>query len=130
MNEDRTSGTVHSIGGKTEDTVGSASGDARMQAQGKGDQIAAKAQEAFGGAKDAIASAATRAGAQASEMGGQVYDKGTQAAEYVGGQIREQPVIAMFAAMGIGVLIGYLIGRSPSEHAVQLGRFRASYRDR
>ena len=53
MNEDRISGTARNLGGKVEEGVGRATGDAKTQIQGKLDQAAGAAQDLYGQAADA-----------------------------------------------------------------------------
>ena len=53
MNKDRIEGSVEQAKGKVKETVGKATGDAKLQGEGKADQVAGKAQNAIGGIKDA-----------------------------------------------------------------------------
>ena len=53
MNKDRIQGSAEQLKGKVKETVGKATGDAKLQGEGKADQIAGKAQNAVGGIKDA-----------------------------------------------------------------------------
>jgi len=54
MNKDRIEGTLEQAKGKVKETVGKATGDAKLQGEGKAQQIAGKMQNAVGGAKDAV----------------------------------------------------------------------------
>ncbi len=137
---DKFEGTARNIGGKIEDAAGGLTGDSRTQAQGKIDQVAGQAQQAYGDAKEKVSAAASdasatvsdmakRASEQASDLGEQVYQQGAQAAQYVGGQLREHSTAAIIAAGAIGVIVGYLLGRPPHERAIQVGRARLAYRD-
>lgn len=141
MNENQVSGAARNIGGKIEDAAGSLTGDAQTTAKGKIDQVTGKAEALVGDAKDAAASMtdnmassisgmAQRASSQAAEFGEKAVTQGTKAAKYAGQQISDEPVLAMLAAGALGILVGYLIGRAPRDQAIELGRFRASYRDR
>lgn len=141
MSENKMEGTARDIGGKIESAVGNVTGDTKNQAQGKVDQVAGQAQKAYGNAKDAVSDAADQAGSklsdaaskvseQASSIGGQVYEAGEYAAETVADYVRNEPVAVMLGVAAVGMLIGYLIGRPASERAIELGRFRAAYRDR
>lgn len=138
---DEFEGAARNLGGKLEGAVGSVTGDSKTQAQGKVDEVVGQAQQAYGDAKEKVSAAAgdagarlsdvtSKVGAQASELGGQVYEQGGKAVKYVEDYVREEPVAVMLGVAAIGVLIGYLIGRPPSERAIELGRFRAAYRDR
>jgi len=53
MNKDRIEGSAEQAKGKIKETVGKATGDAKLQTEGKADQVAGKAQNAIGGIKDA-----------------------------------------------------------------------------
>ena len=141
MSENQMEGAARNVGGKIESAVGNLTGDTKHQAQGKVDQVAGQAQQAYGKAKDAASDAADQASSKlndvaskvsdhASNLGEQVYAKGEEVAETVVDYIRNEPVAVMLGVAAIGMVIGYLIGRPPSESAIELGRFRAAYRDR
>jgi uncharacterized protein YjbJ (UPF0337 family) len=53
MNKDRIEGSTEQAKGKIKETVGKATGDAKLQGEGKADQAAGKFQNAVGGMKDA-----------------------------------------------------------------------------
>jgi uncharacterized protein YjbJ (UPF0337 family) len=53
MNKDRIKGSAEQAKGKIKETVGKATGDAKLQGEGKADQVAGKFQNAVGGMKDA-----------------------------------------------------------------------------
>jgi uncharacterized protein YjbJ (UPF0337 family) len=53
MNKDRVQGSAEQAKGKVKETVGKATGDAKLQGEGKADQVAGKFQNAVGGMKDA-----------------------------------------------------------------------------
>lgn len=53
MDKDRIEGTIEQAKGKVKETVGKATGDAKLQGEGKAQQIVGKMQNAVGGAKDA-----------------------------------------------------------------------------
>lgn len=130
MTENQIEGTARNVGGKVESAVGSVTGDVKSKAEGKIDQVAGKAQRAYGDAKEAVASATDDAGSTLGGMAQQLGDHGTKAAKYVGDYVRNEPVAVMLGVAALGMVIGYLIGRPPHESAVELGRFRAAYRDR
>jgi uncharacterized protein YjbJ (UPF0337 family) len=52
MNKDRIQGSAEQAKGKIKETVGKATGDAKLQGEGKADQVAGKFQNAVGGMKD------------------------------------------------------------------------------
>ena len=53
MDKDRISGAADKAKGAVKDAVGSATGDAKTQAEGKADKAKGSAESAMGGAKDA-----------------------------------------------------------------------------
>jgi uncharacterized protein YjbJ (UPF0337 family) len=141
MDENEYEGTARDIGGKVKDVVGGLTGDTKTQAEGKADQLAGKAQHAYGNATDAVSSAADdahstisgmaqRVSEEASGLGEKAYAQTGQAVKYVGDYLRDEPVASLIGIAVVSMLIGYLIGRPPHERAVELGRFRAAYRDR
>lgn len=151
MSDNQFEGTARNVGGKVESAFGNVTGDTKSKVEGKADQVAGQAQKAFGDAKDAASDVADKASSklndvadkassklggvadkvseQASNIGGQVYEAGEYAAETVADYVRNEPVAVILGVAAVGMLIGYLIGR-PSERSVELGRFRAAYRDR
>jgi uncharacterized protein YjbJ (UPF0337 family) len=58
MNKERIEGSFDQAKGKAKETIGKATGDAKLQGEGKADQVAGKAKSAIGGAKDAVKDAA------------------------------------------------------------------------
>jgi uncharacterized protein YjbJ (UPF0337 family) len=54
VDENEVEGTVRDLGGKVQDAVGGLTGDADMQATGKLNQAAGKAQKTFGAAAEEI----------------------------------------------------------------------------
>ena len=83
VDENRIEGTARNIGGKIQDAVGAVSGVKDTQARGKMNRAAGSAQDAYGQAVDEVRSFAS-----------------------------DQPVIALLSAMVVGVVIGFLLGRS------------------
>jgi uncharacterized protein YjbJ (UPF0337 family) len=54
MNKDRIAGAVNEIKGSIKETVGKATGDAKLEADGRADKVEGKVQNAIGGLKDAL----------------------------------------------------------------------------
>ena len=54
MDEDRVKGSAQNIKGKVKEGVGRATGDAKLETEGRGDQAAGKVRNAVGGIKDAF----------------------------------------------------------------------------
>jgi uncharacterized protein YjbJ (UPF0337 family) len=95
MDSDRVSGTARNYGGKAEEFVGKATGDAQTQLRGKVDQAVGAAQDMYGQAKDVAADAA-----------GRVRDTAMDAEDYVRHIIEEKPYTVAFAALAVGFILG------------------------
>ncbi|HWA04565.1 MAG TPA: CsbD family protein [Rhizomicrobium sp.] len=54
MDKDRLKGAAKQATGAVKETAGKLTGDAKLEAEGKGEKIAGKAQNAVGGVKDAV----------------------------------------------------------------------------
>ena len=52
--QDRIEGAARNIGGKIKEGVGNITGDEKLKAEGKADQVAGKVQNTIGGIKDAL----------------------------------------------------------------------------
>jgi len=79
---DRLQGAAREMGGRVQQQVGEAVGDAKMQADGLYNQALGTAQQMWGQAQDAT--------------------------EQVSGAIRAQPLVAAAVAVGIGYILGRL----------------------
>ena len=51
---DRIEGAAKNIGGKIKEGVGKVTGDTKLQAEGKADQVEGKVQNTVGGVKDSV----------------------------------------------------------------------------
>jgi uncharacterized protein YjbJ (UPF0337 family) len=54
MDEDRVKGAAQNMKGKVKEAAGKVTGDAKLEAEGKADQVGGKVRNAVGGVKDAI----------------------------------------------------------------------------
>jgi len=54
MDKDRTAGIGHQVKGSVKEAAGKVTGDKKLEAEGKGEKIGGKVQNAVGGAKDTI----------------------------------------------------------------------------
>ncbi len=54
MDKDRIAGSAKVVKGKVKEAVGKVIGDAKLNAEGKADQVEGKVQNAVGGVKDAL----------------------------------------------------------------------------
>ena len=82
VDENRADGTLRNVGGKIQDAVGGLTGDSSTQARGKANQAAGQAQDMYGQAVDGLKTFAS-----------------------------DQPLVALLSAMGVGVVLGFLLGR-------------------
>ena len=57
IDNDRIEGSAKKLGGKLKEGLGKLTGDAKLQADGKGDQAEGKVQNAVGGVKDGLRNA-------------------------------------------------------------------------
>jgi uncharacterized protein YjbJ (UPF0337 family) len=82
MDDRRFEGAARDLGGKVQDTVGGLTGDSQTQARGKANQAAGQAENAYGKAIDGLKDFAT-----------------------------SDPVAAMLSAVGVGIVIGWMLRR-------------------
>lgn len=54
MDKDRIEGTGKKVKGSIKEAAGKATGDAKLETEGKADKLAGRVQNAVGGAKDAV----------------------------------------------------------------------------
>jgi uncharacterized protein YjbJ (UPF0337 family) len=54
MDNDRIKGSAQQVKGTVKEIVGKASGDAKLESEGKADKVAGKVQNAIGGLKDTL----------------------------------------------------------------------------
>ncbi len=54
MNKDRIEGSFEQAKGKVKEVAGKATGDAKLEGEGKAQQVAGKVQNAVGGVKDSV----------------------------------------------------------------------------
>jgi uncharacterized protein YjbJ (UPF0337 family) len=54
MDKDRIAGSAKEIKGSVKEAIGKATGDAKLQSDGRADKIEGKVQNAIGGVKDAV----------------------------------------------------------------------------
>jgi uncharacterized protein YjbJ (UPF0337 family) len=100
MNGDRVEGAVRNTGGKVEEGLGRATGDAKSQLEGKMDQIAGTAQDLYGQAHETAGDAAAAVKRQAAGFEETLRDN-----------IETRPYTAVAVALALGWFIGRL-GRS------------------
>jgi uncharacterized protein YjbJ (UPF0337 family) len=54
MNKDRIEGSLYQAKGKVKEVAGKATGDTKLETEGKADQIKGKVQNTIGGMKDSV----------------------------------------------------------------------------
>ncbi len=54
MDKDRSAGIGHQVKGSVKEAAGKVTGDKKMEAEGKGEKVGGKVQNAVGGAKDSV----------------------------------------------------------------------------
>jgi uncharacterized protein YjbJ (UPF0337 family) len=54
MDKDRSAGIGHQVKGSVKEAAGKVTGDKKLEAEGKGEKIGGKVQNAVGGAKDTV----------------------------------------------------------------------------
>lgn len=82
VDQNRTEGVARDIGGKLQDAVGAMTGDTSTQARGKANQAAGQAQNMYGQVLDDVREFAS-----------------------------DRPLRAMLAAIGVGTILGFFLGR-------------------
>ena len=61
MDKDRVKGAAKNLKGKAKEAAGRVTGDTKLKAEGKADQVVGKVQNAVGGAKDKLRETARKA---------------------------------------------------------------------
>jgi uncharacterized protein YjbJ (UPF0337 family) len=109
MNKDKIEGGVRKTAGQFEETAGRALNDKQTTGQGLYDQASGTAQNVYGQAKDMVASGASAA----SKMGDNLSQAAAGAQDQVASfernleeRIKNNPLVAVGAAIGIGFLLG------------------------
>jgi uncharacterized protein YjbJ (UPF0337 family) len=87
MDADQIEGAARNSAGKVQDFVGGLMGDTRTQAQGRINQVAGSAQGVYGQARDSV----------------------DNLLDELAGYTKDQPLVALAAALGAGMLAGLLI---------------------
>ena len=99
MDENRIAGTARNIGGKVQEGVGRATGDAKTEAEGLANQIRGTAQDLYGQARESTSRLADDAGAAARRTASSVESA-------LRNTIETQPYTAVVAALALGWLLG------------------------
>ena len=102
MSDDRIAGTVRSFGGKVQEGVGKATGDAKMEAKGMINDAAGAVQDAYGKASDAAMDGAQK-----------VKEAAIEGHDILRKFVENNPHTATAIALGIGIFIGFAAHRQP-----------------
>jgi uncharacterized protein YjbJ (UPF0337 family) len=97
MNGDRIEGAARNLGGKLEEGLGRATGDAKSQVEGKMNQVAGAAQDLYGQARETAGDAAAAVKRQAEGL-----------EEVLRDTIETRPYTAVAIALALGWFIGRL----------------------
>jgi uncharacterized protein YjbJ (UPF0337 family) len=113
MDKDRIAGSAKDFAGKVEDAVGSMTGDAKTQAEGRAREAAGTVQNLYGQAKDAasdVADAAVNYAKDAYDNSGDTFRGGQKA---VAKSVQDNPLGALLVAGGIGFALALMMTRPP-----------------
>ena len=111
MDEDEVKGAAKDVGGKIKDAVGGLTGDESLQAEGKADQIAGKAQKLYGAAKDGICAAVDTARDALGHAAPDDAMTGTPdgIVEKLSDFVAKQPMLAMLGTAAAGYALAFLV---------------------
>ena len=113
MDKDRIAGAAKDFAGKAESAVGSMTGDAKTQAEGRAREAAGTVQNLYGQAKDAVSDAADTAVNYAKDAMGNPSDAIRGGQEAVAKTVQENPLGALLIAGGIGFALALMMTRPP-----------------
>jgi uncharacterized protein YjbJ (UPF0337 family) len=109
MNKENIEGGLRKTAGQIEETAGRVIKDKQTTGQGLYDQAAGAAQSAYGQAKDMVASgtsAASKVGDNLSQAAAGAQDQVASFEANLEERIKNNPLVAVGAAIGIGFLLG------------------------
>lgn len=109
INNDTVEGTLNEFGGKAEGFVGDVTGDSKLQADGKIDELKGKVQDAYGKAREKVtewADHAPESVQRARETAARYAQQGSEKAKAA---VQEQPVAVLAGGIALGFLIGWLV---------------------
>jgi uncharacterized protein YjbJ (UPF0337 family) len=95
MDENRIAGTTRDVGGKAQEALGRATGNATTEAEGALNQVKGAAQDLYGQARD-----------HAAEVVNNARNAGSSFERLFRNTIEQQPYTAAAIALGIGWLLG------------------------
>ncbi len=89
VDDNRFEGTARRVGGRIQEAVGDFAGDSSSQIRGRANQAAGAAQDAYG----------------------MVSDEASAYADQLGETVKDQPLVALAIAGGVGFLLGLIVRR-------------------
>ena len=113
MDKDRIAGSAKDFAGKVEGAVGSMTGDAKTQAEGRAREAAGTVQNLYGQAKDAARDATDAAVNYAKEAYDNSGDTVRSGQKAVAKTVRDNPLGALLVAGGIGFALALMMTRPP-----------------
>jgi uncharacterized protein YjbJ (UPF0337 family) len=111
MNEERITGAAKDFAGKTERTIGDATGNAETQIGGRVREAAGKAQNIYGQAKDAARDAADAATGYAKDIYNNQGEAIRDGSEALTKTVRDNPIGSLVTAGAIGFALAMLLAR-------------------
>src|SRR3954451_9496530 len=112
INEDRFAVTGKYVGGRVEQGFGRATGDVKIEGEGKIKQATGAAQDIYGQAKDAAEEAYGQAKDAAGDAARSVQEHVAPSEEFLRNAIESRPYTSVAVALGLGWFIGRMGGRS------------------
>ena len=112
--------TVRSAAADARGTLGDMGDAVKDTAKKMGAQAAeagAEAKNKLGEIGDSVKQATQKAGSQAAEAGDHIYRQAAETGRYVARQVEEQPFTSAMVLGGLGLLVGFLLGRGSVERA-------------
>ncbi len=113
MDKDRIAGAANDIAGKAESAFGQATGNASKDAAGRAREASGTVQNIYGQAKDAARDLGDNAGSYAKDAldaGEKYYRQGNRA---VASAVKDQPLGALLIAGAVGFTLAMLMNRQP-----------------
>ena len=122
MDKDRIAGAAKDFAGKAEGAVGSLTGDAKTQAEGRAREAAGTVQNLYGQAKDAVSDATDAAVNYAKDAYGNPADTLRDGQKAVAQTVQENPLGSLLIAGGIGFALALMMSR-PARRPPQRWRY-------
>ena len=112
MDEDRVTGAINAAAGKVQGLAGDVTGDSKMQAEGRLNDLAGQAQNTYGRAKDTLRGTVDAISEQARTAASSAQQQMGTAGDSIGAMVQEQPVAALLTAGAVGYLLAFFAASS------------------